>query len=259
MMLRNERLNDSEAVVIRQAEAVHGVIDFKHWCRTYLRPVLPHGPLACVHGRLYGAGVSIDCVLTVDFPTQRLQALRNAAGHLDSPIARRWYETRQTVVFDPAAPWPHVPQDYVDQFRRDCMGLTVAQGWLDEAACRGSYFSFHRVETVDVDHAVDLLQRLLPVLHRTFDRVVAAELQARRAPFAGWTDLSIREREVAHWVGQGKTNYEISLILGISSHTVKHHVTSVMHKCGIDSRKQLEALLIAHGAKAGQDDLPPVL
>ncbi len=48
--------------------------------------------------------------------------------------------------------------------------------------------------------------------------------------------LTEREREVLEWLGQGKTNSEIGMILGISTHTVKRHVERVLAKLGAENR-----------------------
>lgn len=48
--------------------------------------------------------------------------------------------------------------------------------------------------------------------------------------------LTAREREVHHWLRQGKTNDEIAGILGISAHTVKHHVDHIFQKLGVENR-----------------------
>lgn len=49
--------------------------------------------------------------------------------------------------------------------------------------------------------------------------------------------LSNREVEVLRWVAAGKTNAEIAVILGISPHTVKHHVARVIAKLGVENRR----------------------
>jgi DNA-binding CsgD family transcriptional regulator len=48
--------------------------------------------------------------------------------------------------------------------------------------------------------------------------------------------LSPREREVLEWLGQGKANSEIGVILGISTHTVKRHVERILAKLGAENR-----------------------
>ncbi len=50
------------------------------------------------------------------------------------------------------------------------------------------------------------------------------------------TSLTTREAEVLEWLGQGKSNPEIGIILGISTHTVKRHVERVLAKTGTENR-----------------------
>jgi DNA-binding NarL/FixJ family response regulator len=59
--------------------------------------------------------------------------------------------------------------------------------------------------------------------------------------------LTEREAEVLLWVAQGKTNGEISTILGTAENTVKKHLQNIFEKLGIESRnaatvRALEAL-----------------
>jgi DNA-binding CsgD family transcriptional regulator len=48
--------------------------------------------------------------------------------------------------------------------------------------------------------------------------------------------LTPREREVHHWLTQGKSNDEIGRILGISAHTVKNHLERIFQKLGVENR-----------------------
>ncbi len=48
--------------------------------------------------------------------------------------------------------------------------------------------------------------------------------------------LTPRESEVLLWVAQGKSNAEISTILGAAESTVKKHLQSIFEKLGVDNR-----------------------
>ena len=50
--------------------------------------------------------------------------------------------------------------------------------------------------------------------------------------------LSAREVDVLKLVSQGYSNKEIAVELGISQQTVKNHVTSILHKLGVEDRTQ---------------------
>lgn len=59
--------------------------------------------------------------------------------------------------------------------------------------------------------------------------------------------LSVRERDVIHWVAAGKTNWEISHILKISERTVKFHLQNIMGKLHATTRSQAVAYALNLG------------
>lgn len=54
--------------------------------------------------------------------------------------------------------------------------------------------------------------------------------------------LSSREIEISRWIAQGKTNWEIGRILGISDKTVKTHIQNILFKLRVSNRAQVAAL-----------------
>lgn len=56
-----------------------------------------------------------------------------------------------------------------------------------------------------------------------------------------------REREIVALIGEGLSNKDIAARLGISSITVRHHLTSIFDKLGVTTRQKL--LLRAHQYK----------
>lgn len=59
--------------------------------------------------------------------------------------------------------------------------------------------------------------------------------------------LTNRELDCARWLAEGKTNWEIGQILGISTNTVNAHVTAAMRKLNVHSRAHLVARIVAMG------------
>jgi DNA-binding NarL/FixJ family response regulator len=57
-------------------------------------------------------------------------------------------------------------------------------------------------------------------------------------------DLTPRQRDVARWIADGKSNEAIARLLGIRLDTVKSHVRQVFEKLGVDDR--LGAALAVH-------------
>lgn len=59
--------------------------------------------------------------------------------------------------------------------------------------------------------------------------------------------LTTREQDCMRWVAEGKTDWEIGMILGIGAATVKVHVDSARRKLGASTRAHAVARLISGG------------
>jgi len=59
--------------------------------------------------------------------------------------------------------------------------------------------------------------------------------------------LSPRESEIAEWLGRGKTNPEIAIILQMQTRTVEKHVERIFEKLAVDNRTAA-AVIIANGS-----------
>jgi len=59
--------------------------------------------------------------------------------------------------------------------------------------------------------------------------------------------LTKREEQVAHMVGEGLPNLEISSKLGVSAHTVKNHLFRIYEKLGISNRVELVLYALSSG------------
>jgi DNA-binding CsgD family transcriptional regulator len=64
------------------------------------------------------------------------------------------------------------------------------------------------------------------------------------------TPLSTRELDCLKWAADGKTNWEIAQILGVSENTVRFHMKNVYRKLGVGSRSQAVARAIGQGLVA---------
>ncbi len=80
------------------------------------------------------------------------------------------------------------------------------------------------------------MRDLTPVLHRTLMRAVADTEKTWHNALRVMSLLSERERQVAAWIGKGKSNAEIALLASISENTVKQHLKHIMDKTGCANR-----------------------
>ncbi|KQW29312.1 hypothetical protein ASE36_12780 [Rhizobium sp. Root274] len=79
------------------------------------------------------------------------------------------------------------------------------------------------------------------LLKRTL--LLAAEAAPRITDDPRLELLSAEQREILRWITQGKSNADISLILGHSKRAVDYHVAQILRKLGVATRTQAAALL----------------
>ena len=104
-------------------------------------------------------------------------------------------------------------------------GVTVSLR-TQEGLLGGMSFSGTRMA-----HGVKERQLLSIVANYAF--VKALKLDARRNAASV---LSDRQRDVLRWVANGKTDWEISVILNISEHTVDKYMRAIKEKLGANNR-----------------------
>jgi DNA-binding CsgD family transcriptional regulator len=79
------------------------------------------------------------------------------------------------------------------------------------------------------------------LLKRTLLRAAAAAPRIAHDPRLEL--LSAEQREILRWIAQGKSNADISVILGHSRRAVDYHVGQILRKLGVATRTQAAALL----------------
>jgi DNA-binding NarL/FixJ family response regulator len=92
--------------------------------------------------------------------------------------------------------------------------------------------ALRRLEELGAAATANLVRRVMR--QKGIRSVPSGAQSATRANPAG---LTRREQEVLQLVAQGRTNVEIAQHLVISLRTVDHHVSSVLSKLGVASRK----------------------
>lgn len=103
-----------------------------------------------------------------------------------------------------------------------------------------SIISFASSRNHFTTHQKAIIDTLTPHFHQAIIRV-CKENEKRALPH-----LSPREREILQWVTDGKTNWEISVILNISERTVKFHIDNIKEKVGAVSKTHAVAILMEH-------------
>jgi len=86
---------------------------------------------------------------------------------------------------------------------------------------------------------VELIEKTFRAVTTAVFEKTADKRQFCRYPAQVEPELTRREQDVLAWLRQGKSNWVISQLVGISEHTVKHIVSVILHKYGVSSRYEL--------------------
>ena len=116
-----------------------------------------------------------------------------------------------------------------------CHGLSG--GMFDRFSGLSTIFTFAGTRRNFGHHQKEIISMLSPHLHQALVRIYKDSQKVTSEP------LSNREGEVMRWMKEGKTNWEISVILSISERTVKFHVQNIEKK--LNAVNKAHAIAIA--------------
>jgi DNA-binding CsgD family transcriptional regulator len=128
-----------------------------------------------------------------------------------------------------------------------CMDFDMRQGYTCGSrpvspAKNGSMFCFSSSSMKYDKRSAAILEFVTPHLH-----LALSNLFSQKQLHANNFELSLREKEVLDWLKQGKSSWDISVILGISERTVNFHVYRIMQKLGVTNRPQAVAVAAHYG------------
>jgi len=98
--------------------------------------------------------------------------------------------------------------------------------------------SGHRVD----DQYLAIVAYILPHIHEAVGRIDKVTQIPKDLP-----SFTLREKETLKWSYEGKTAWEIGVILSISERTVKFHLKNIYQKLNVTNRSQAVAKAIRYG------------
>ena len=131
--------------------------------------------------------------------------------------------------------------EFIEEARS--VGLThgVTTGKLERDRGFATFFSFAGGDADGTLRFARLIEYLLPSIHRVLIANTHTPL------FNRVKGLSPRELTVLLWMKEGKTNWEIARIVGVTERTVRFHVEGIFMKLDVNSRTQAVAVAMEHG------------
>ncbi|MBZ2206845.1 LuxR C-terminal-related transcriptional regulator [Massilia soli] len=221
--------------VIEAGARVRDMRQFFLWTQGQLQALLPHQVMLCME---YGPGDSLrrlECLhgAVLGEPVQR--QLADPVHGLAAQIARAgrdgWRMPAIAVAGQGGA--PAAVQQRLEKSGFDNV-LVNGSGVLAGGA---SVFALLGLPMKPGPRQAYFLELVHPHLHFALLRSSHKETpRAAQASVAAARPLSAREAEILSWVREGKSNFEIGSILGISALTVKNHLQRVYRALGVSNR-----------------------
>lgn len=174
---------------------------------------------------------------------------------------KRQYATEPSCRYDPAraqailragsVQWRRVFAQVRDPNQRAFVVRARAQGFKDGVTTpihgpQGcvAIMMFGAQHNIDLDgEDEEALSHIAMALHQRVRRIAAAAIVGVPEP----ARLTAREIECLHWVLEGKTNWEIGVVTGVTARTVQFHLGNAARKLGVVNRVQAAVSALIRG------------
>jgi len=138
---------------------------------------------------------------------------------------------------------------YLDSIKKK--NITSANTWmhgtLDSSAFKYIGFVFLGQQTKHRERVLDILDYIIPFYSEAFNRISKSgknKKNEKKVPF----NLTPKEIEILQWIKEGKSSWDISVMLECSKRTVDFHVENAKTKLNTVSRAQAIAVALHYGA-----------
>lgn len=178
----------------------------------------------------------------VSYPREWQLRYAEEAYHLIDPIFRV-LNTQSTPFFWSASRTPDMPpkcRKFFEESRAFGLGegISVAMPVKNDELSCVTFAGVNTAASDGIKHMIHLMatyyhQRLRIIQNRRENKDQSSVLLTRR------------ETEVLRWFAQGKSAWDIGVILGVTEATVRFHLTGVRRKYGVSSTVHATAIAIA--------------
>lgn len=235
--------------IIKVIEGSYGIkrhVDFLKWLRKDVVTQISHEILIAAWGDFRSGSLKYD--VSSELPgvtTRAMTSISEDVGVIMADLFNKWSgNAGRWFIINNFSMMSGVDSSYPFINGMQQMNSLLVFGLSDERNQNDCLYVF-----LDSRHEFQANWPALPILIPHLNYALS-RLQSLRQPIAtsGLAAMTIhndfltaREHEVLQWVAVGKSNYEISIILGISLNTVKNHLKRIFSKMNVTSRAQAVA------------------
>jgi transcriptional regulator EpsA len=230
--------------------------DLLHWLDTDFQRFLPHQVLIAAWGDFSQGRITFEVVSPCP-AAQTIELEDERSLPLLQDMFERWLSNQRMPLATPVnAKLLGLPADSAVQGSWRTLAeadIALAHGFKDQRGRHDCLYVLFGDSTLGDREASDAVSLLLPYLdlaQRQMQRVPGGQRPTGTPALVALRDtlveleeprLSRREVDIMDWVGKGKTNFEIGMILDISPLTVKNHMVRIFRKLDAINRAQAVA------------------
>lgn len=133
------------------------------------------------------------------------------------------------------------PRQFISDSRDFGLQSGCTFGMTDLNGREGSIFSFAGSSIEYHPRTEAIIKHVVPHFNQALVRIFSTKTGRKPA------ELTPREQEILRWIKEGKSSWDISMIVGISARTVNYHVNNVKRKLDAVSRAQAVAIGVEQG------------
>ena len=211
-----------------------------------LGDLLPYEATASFITRL-GPGNTTEAIriVNVDYPSDYLTELIQQELMMRDPILIEHFKSFRMQYWADTInrqPWSDAMLNlaalaYDYGFHKVWEGCGYGHGVRNLKKTEASFFCFHGLKRCP--RTEEILQLVVPHFHAVLHRL--ENIFRSNAP------LTPKEAEVLKWITQGKSTWDISMIMGISERTVRFHVSNILQKLDAVTRSHAVAIALEQG------------
>lgn len=179
-------------------------------------------------------------IINISYPSEWLELYVSQRFDKIDPVVKENFTTCRVQYWNETYKKHNPPKEFIHSAEDFGLERGYSHGILDNGR-KGSLFSFSGDSIERHPRTETILEYIIPHLHQCLTRISGQNNVRHKVA------LSPREKEILKWLKNGKTSWEISVILSISQDTIKFHVKRIMQKLDAVKRTQAVAIAIEHG------------
>ena len=206
-----------------------------------LRVLIPYNFAICGFAKIdLNNKINSYDIINFNYPDEWVEIYINKDYHNVDPIVKENFSNFKPQYWVDTYKKYNPPKEFI--FLAEDFGLKKGYAYgIKDKDNKGSIFSFADTFTERHPRTEIILKYIIPHLHQSLVRIMVQERAKQKV------NLTPREKEVLKWIKEGKTSWDISVILGISERTVNFHINNIKHKLDAVSRVQAVAIAIEQG------------